>query len=327
MNPIVATCDTMTSTTLQTTGLAARDSAGSSQINRILVATDFSPLSLAGVGAAISMLKGNARAHLTLVHVVEPLPATEMMEFGMPGSLGFLMDGADQEMERLRASLPYEGEISVRVMAGSPMWSINELVTEDRADLIVISSHGRSGLGRALLGSVAEQVVTHAHRPVLVVKPPKAGASEPEGVVNELTWKEILVGYDHRPGSVSALRLAAGIAERSGARLTLVEALEEPDLRLDLNVLKTESDQTAEMTEARMRLQEVKMGYLPASQDWRIDVGVGTPWELMVDRAGTSAADLIVVGPHEHSYRPGDFLGSIAQRLVRHAPCSVLVVR
>ena len=142
-------------------------------INKILVATDFSESANAAVKYAIKLAK-ETQASLTLLHSYQTLPYTE--------SVG-LVSFEPRLHESLRSSakaalLEAQGEatgsglsqVEIAVEQGAPFDAITHFAKEGHYDLIVVGTHGRTGIRHALLGSVAERVVRHAHCPVLVVR-------------------------------------------------------------------------------------------------------------------------------------------------------------
>lgn len=103
--------------------------------------------------------------------MTEPLPIADIAEQ--------LEDSAERELPKLAECSDCEGlEVEELVVHGEAASEIVRVAREKDADLIVIASHGRTGLGRFLFGSTAEAVVRHAHCPVLVVKPPQEEESE-----------------------------------------------------------------------------------------------------------------------------------------------------
>jgi nucleotide-binding universal stress UspA family protein len=141
-------------------------------IKRILAAVDFSEPSTAATDTAIAFARAFG-ASIELVHVaadaayplpppvdvaVPPLDMTKIME-EVERSL-------DAEHDRVRAAgVPCESA----TLVGRPDTEIVSHADDTQADLIVMGTHGRSGLAHVLLGSVAERVVQHAHCPVLIV--------------------------------------------------------------------------------------------------------------------------------------------------------------
>jgi len=142
----------------------------------ILVATDFSDISERATAYAID-LAGQLGARVTFLHVYE-LPVYVFFDGALAvtsdlaGSLSAAADGAMATLvARQKASgVPAEGRVSV----GSPADEVQRVAEEIKADLIVVGTHGRRGLARAFLGSVAEIVVRTSTRPVLVVPSPQA---------------------------------------------------------------------------------------------------------------------------------------------------------
>ncbi len=142
-------------------------------IRRILVPTDFSACALPAVRYAAELADKFA-AELVLLHVVSdavlalpdavmPTPATDLHALTEAGKAGLANLIAAEKLERLNP------RSEVRV--GSPAAEIIAAATDLHADLVCIGTHGRGGIARVLLGSVAEHVVRQAPCPVLTVRP------------------------------------------------------------------------------------------------------------------------------------------------------------
>ena len=153
-------------------------------IRAILVAADFSGCSEDAFRVACALAR-DYRARLIVLHVATPPP------FITPGELQRALqrpDGYRAELEgRLRLVYAVDSPASVeyRVHDGDPAVEILGVAREAACDLIVMGTHGRTGLGRLLMGSVAEQVVRKAPCPVLTVKVPLASAFPRGGAIPE----------------------------------------------------------------------------------------------------------------------------------------------
>jgi len=297
-------------------------------VDRILVPTDFSPLARLSVEAAVAMV-GSGGGQVDLVHVIEPACTAEIagLEGAMQFNSGKLWKEAQTKMNQLKASVGNPEFVSCHLLTGRASRTICEMARENHTDLIMISSHGRTGVERILLGSVAESIVHDAGCSVLVVKPAKDEKGRFAQQQKPLRWTNVLVGYDHRPGAERALAMAERIADRPGTHLSLLHALTPPDSRIALNLLEHRDSEAAILNDAMMDLNTARASHLPASSSWDAIAEVGHPWDILTDHAQKSGCDLIVVGPHEHTRWGHDFMGSTAQRVVRLAPCAVLVVK
>jgi nucleotide-binding universal stress UspA family protein len=133
----------------------------------VIVPVDFSPESLAAIEVGLQLVEQPADLHV--VHVVidiAPLEAGEV--WGVIDPQGRL-DQMRKVLEERLAAAKYTA-IRKTVVLGEPAHGITNYAQEQAADLIVIPSHGRTGLTRLLIGSVAERVVRLAHCPVLVLR-------------------------------------------------------------------------------------------------------------------------------------------------------------
>jgi len=141
------------------------------RFNKIVCPVDFDQTSLPALRSA-SQLAREHNATLYLVHVMEVPPAAEM---ALP--LEKMETVARTRLERIgHQNLQRETRYELLVMMGDPGIQILQLANQLGADLIVMATHGRKGLYRLVLGSVAEHVVREAPCPVLTVKPKAARA-------------------------------------------------------------------------------------------------------------------------------------------------------
>jgi nucleotide-binding universal stress UspA family protein len=164
-------------TTVEKTGV------GALQVQRILLPTDFSGCANYALPYAAAIARAT-NATVICVNVVEPIvpavgytgmaeamPIAEMSEQ--------IEDSAERELPDVMHCEDLRGlKVEEVIGHGDASAEIVRIADERQVDLIVISSHGRTGLGRIIFGSTAEAVVRHARCPVLVVKPP---AEEEEG--------------------------------------------------------------------------------------------------------------------------------------------------
>lgn len=147
------------------------------QINSILLPTDFSECGDYALPYATSMAR-TFGASLLCVHVIEPMVPT-LGYSGMTEPLPLadiseqLQDSAGRAMPKLAGREECAGlDIEELIVHGEAAAEIVRVAKDRNVDLIVVSSHGRTGLGRMLFGSTAEAIVRHASCPVMVVKPP-----------------------------------------------------------------------------------------------------------------------------------------------------------
>jgi nucleotide-binding universal stress UspA family protein len=147
------------------------------KIRSILLPTDFSECARHALPAAASLAR-LVGARIICLHVVEPLvPTVGWTPIAEPLPVADiseeLEESAARELPKFAQCEECEGlDVEDLIVRGEAASEIVRVAREREVDLIVVSSHGRTGLGRMLFGSTAESVVRHAHCPVLVVKPP-----------------------------------------------------------------------------------------------------------------------------------------------------------
>ncbi len=147
-------------------------------IKKVLVATDFSAPSLSALNYARAMARSFG-ASLHVLHVFEPLWITSADVVGGGVALTTMMQGLEETARKqLDEAVTEEdrrelGATAVMITSESPAREIAHYANDHKVDLVVIGTHGRSGLSRWLIGSVAEKVVRLAPCPVLTVHHPE----------------------------------------------------------------------------------------------------------------------------------------------------------
>lgn len=189
-----------------------------------------------------------------------------------------------------------------------------------KADLIVVGSHGETGLSRALLGSVAERVTRYAHCAVLCIRPHRR-----TGVV--------LVATDLSDPSLPAIARGAEEAKLRGATLVVAHALDtllagylaSAGVFFGSNV-PVPSQEAQQQARANL-LEVLRQAMARVGAQGEAIVVDGAAVSGVVRTVDEQQADLLVVGTHGRTGLPRILLGSVAEQLVRLASCSVLVVR
>ena len=137
----------------------------------VLVPTDFSPASFKAMDYAVTLAEMFG-AKVTFAHIVVPVAAPDLVYGPVAWDEAVAIESAKERLNELKQSrgAKVAGKVRTVVRRGHPYSEIDQIAKDIGADLIVVSTHGRSGLRHLLLGSVAERVVRHAPCPVLVVR-------------------------------------------------------------------------------------------------------------------------------------------------------------
>jgi universal stress protein A len=146
------------------------------KVAKILCPVDFSDTSRHAFDYAV-LLAGRCRAELVVLHVMEEAPLATaygaMPEAGM-SEVEVVQRTAQQQLEELTAAAGSEATIRLELARGQTHKVILRQAEENSFDMIVMGTHGRRGLNRALFGSVTERVIRRAHCPVLIVRLPES---------------------------------------------------------------------------------------------------------------------------------------------------------
>ncbi len=220
----------------------------------------------------------------------------------------------DEKLAELRAR-GLATEVISRV--GPPDEVLTTAATEERADLIVVGTHGHTGLARFLLGSVAATTLRRAPCDVLVVR------GEPVRAV----FTRPLVAVDFSPAGAKALARAAEVLA-PGTPVHVIHAWQLPAGSWGATLLGQARFPWNTVRDAVLGSVQAQAAKLAAEHHTPpVELVQGPPAQVITEAAARGGHDLIVVGAHGKRGFRRLLLGSVAEATVSHAPCSVLVVR
>lgn len=291
------------------------------RLKSVLVPTDFSDCSCTALGYADFLAK-KFGATVDLLHVVESaripdgleMPNGDWEDLMVRNALCCLKQLACDKIDEL---VPAHSEVRI----GSAYREICAAAQQRQHDLIVIGTHGRTGLKHLFLGSTAERVVRFAPCSVLVVRGLDIAAT------GTLKPAKILVPVDFFRNSTTAVDAAVTLAKQFKAALVLVHviptyyAVGEYNC-FDSAILEDELRECAQKEFAAILKKIKNAGVAAATQ-----ILNGRPATQIAEAAKRHQADLIVISTHGRTGFEHVMLGSTTEEVVRHAHCPVLALR
>lgn len=190
--------------------------------------------------------------------------------------------------------------VGLKLVEGAPEAALAKLSASGRYGLVVLGTHGYTGVKRVVFGSVAEAVVRDSAVPVLTL-PPGSALERP---------RRILVPYNMAPYAARALRVGAGLAEDFDGRVSAVYVAEDSEDAVKARKLEHSLNRAAGAWSERVR------GV----------VRFGDPVRAIVDEAQSGRHDLLILAAHRKSFWKEMLLGTTAERVLRHCPIPLLAV-
>jgi nucleotide-binding universal stress UspA family protein len=295
---------------------------------KILVPTDFSEYSQYALKYACAFAKISGGS-IECVHVVDTtfLATSAGSVYANAGDAQRSIDAfkaqAKKELDHfIRKERLLGVDVKPHLREGIAGDEIVKLADEIHADLIVIPTHGRSGLDRLVFGSVCDKVLRLSKVPVLAIKHPEHEALAKDG---SLSLKRVLCPIDFSVFSHGALPLARELCKKFGATLVLAHIV---DARFDYPewTAQVAMNNTAQLLEsAKENLGRTAKEIKDVKTE--IYVATGIPAHSLVNYASESKIDLVLIPTHGRKGLAHALLGSVAERVVRGAPCPVMTVR
>lgn len=288
------------------------------ELKHILVTTDFSECSRSALrqAAAIARLHGS---DILVLHIVPPEPIMNSVLEPATWEYDTMQEQAREEMSLAEKETISDIKHEYLVEGGPIQEVLRAILKEREISLLVLGTHGRTGLKKIFLGSMAEEIYRIADCPVMTIGPD----IEPK-LLTHGRFESVLFATDFTEGSKHALPMALGFAQESRAHFTMLHVLEEGSVAamyLHEQLAKNAREQIDAMVPAQVRV----------SSPPDVEVVSGYPVEEILRVARKNQADLIVLGVHKASSigaRTSAHLPwTIASTVVCHAKCPVLTVR
>ena len=284
---------------------------------KILCPTDFSTGAQQAVRVAVRLAR-EANAELEIVHAWYIPPSAYSLEAPFaPNVIQGIADDSQRALDdAVKEAVAGGAKLATgKLLSGLPWIKIVEELEKGGFDACVIGTHGRTGLARVLLGSVAEKVVRHAPCSVLVVRPDS----------KDTPFHRALLPTDFSDSAAYALDVASTLVEPGGS-LALLHVLEVPVAYTGEPIadFARNLDRHAAAALDRELGRARGLSKLSVTATSRIGyAGAQTLAALDADRE----IDLVVMGSHGRTGLKRALMGSVAEKVVRHARCPVLVAR
>lgn len=299
-------------------------------LGKIAATTDFSPTSTLAFPYALDEARAS-KSDLTVIHAVEdPVPMIPLGDYMFPIEnideiRASILKGAEKNLDTILEKYLPKTSVAKNVLRGEG--SIGDIITDyviwEDIGLVVMASQGHSFFGRVLLGSVTEEVLRGMRCPVLVIPGGEGGKSR-----SFAPYKNILVTTDFSLASSAAFPFAKYEAKRTGASLHVMHINESPFAPELLNAtLKEDLEEIQNSYERGLqnRVNELVREFdLDGTKGLVIEKSFTVPNSIH-RYAEEQKIDLIVIATQGMRSRLG-ILGGVVERLVREAPCPVLVV-
>ena len=296
-------------------------------VKNVLFSTDFSPTSEAALPYAVAI----ARRFGSTLHIVHVLSEANllMMSGGVDYvSMGTIYDDARAEakehIEKIAELI--EGVPHRSYVRHGLIWkNLAGIIAEHEIDLVVVGTHGRTGLGKLVLGSVAEDILRHAPCPVLTVGPKVSGRAKlPELAAHdvappELEIRQMLFATNFAKNAALAASDAASLAQEFRARLMLIHVIEDyTRLGSEPGPIEENLNRLRELIPRNSQLQ-----YIPETL-----IDFGNASERILKAATERDVDMIILGARSSSEVGGThFPWSVAHHVIAQAHCPVLTIR
>ena len=291
---------------------------------RVLIPLDGSPFA-EKVLMELTRFIEPGKSWIELVGVLEVSRyAASVSEYGPLRAIAEIRAQYEAYFLKMRQSLQEKGYlVNTAIVEGDAAEEIINNAVASEADLIAMTTHGRSGIARWTLGSVADRIIHNTSLPVLLVR------SQTD--IRHEAIKTILVPLDGSELSEKALPYASALAKDHHAKLRLIQAVSPSDIEYAITRLPTQSE-TDRALQRRFTLSDTYLSHVASeltSAGIKVETNVllGDPARSIVDEAEKQAADLIVISTHGRTGFSRWVHGSVANHVIRTVSVPLLVIR
>jgi nucleotide-binding universal stress UspA family protein len=295
-------------------------------LNHILVPLDGSLLAECVLSHAITLAQV-FDTRLTLLRVVERDQSTGLKRAIDPLQWQIRKVEAEVYLDKLVARFNKVGlEAEKVILEGLPQERIVEFTRDRGIGMIIISTHGQSGLSGWNVSSVVQKVILHAHVPMMIVRAHASPATD----IAQMSYRRVLVPLDGSQRAEFALPLAKKLASFQNSQLLLVHAVVKPEIPRHTPF----SEEERQLVDRLTKLNQTRAGkYLKQLQDQfsldvktRVIVG-DAPAAMLQDLVAQENVDLVVLGAHGYTGETRWPYGSVALNFIAYGTTPLLIVQ
>jgi nucleotide-binding universal stress UspA family protein len=295
-------------------------------LNHILVPLDGSLLAECVLSHAITLAQV-FDTRLTLLRVVERDQSTGLKRAIDPLQWQIRKVEAEVYLDKLVARLDRVGlEAEKVILEGLPQERIVEFTRDRGIGMIIISTHGQSGLSGWNVSSVVQKVILHAHVPMMIVRAHASPATD----IAQMSYRRVLVPLDGSQRAEFSLPLAKKLANSQNSQLLLVHAVVKPEIPRHTPF----SEEERQLVDRLTKLNQTRAGkYLKQLQDQfsldvktRVIVG-DAPAAMLQDLVAQENVDLVVLGAHGYTGETRWPYGSVALNFIAYGTTPLLIVQ
>jgi nucleotide-binding universal stress UspA family protein len=291
---------------------------------RVLIPLDGSPFA-EHVLALLPSVATPAETEVVLVSVIEPMRyAFNRVDFTLATLVTYIRNSTQAYINAQAGRLRNTGySVTSHVLDGDAAGCILELAETVHAELIAMTTHGRSGFVRWALGSVAERVIQGANIPVLLMRQKMEDGASP--------LRRILVPLDGSALAEQALPTAQRLARSTGAQLLLLQAVQGLDAGSKRMLFANEAEADATIAGwrayAETYLQKIAGELCMDGVVAEACTAEGAPEKIIDGTIVDADIDLVVMSTHGRTGLSRWYYGSVANKVLRSAPCPLLLIR
>ena len=299
-------------------------------INHILVPLDGSTLAECVLPHVIAVAPV-ANARVTLLHVMQPLHNGRESTAVDPVEWHLKKQNSEKYLEQTVSHLNQAGILGVEsvVLEGNPANSVVDFARNHNVDLIVLSTHGQSGLSGWNVSSVVQKILLRSYKSILLVRaylPSSTG-------MTKIRYKRLFVGMDGSPRSEFVLPFAIGLAQFHKSQLILESVIEKPQIISRLPLTNEETELVNQLVEKNYQaashyLEQLRTQFSMKELKLKVHVSIGeNAIAVLHDLAEESNADLVLLAAHGSSGERRWPYGSVTTSFIAYGNTSLLIMQ
>jgi len=299
-------------------------------INHVLVPLDGSSLAECVLPHVIAIAPvSNAR--VTLLHVMQQPQAGAGTDAVDPIEWHLQKQNSERYLDGIVSQLNNSGVLGVErvILEGNPANSVIDYARANSVDLIVLSTHGQSGLSGWNVSSVVQKILLRSYKSILLVR----AYIQSSGALTKVRYKRLFIGMDGSPRSEFVLPFAIGLAQFHKSQLILETVIEKPHSITRFPLSKEDEELVNKLVEknyqsASRYLEQLEAQFSQKELELKTHVTIGdTAIPVLHDMAEESNADLVLLAAHGYSGEKRWPYGSVTTSFIAYGNTSLLILQ